>query len=272
MITGGEDNLLKMWDYDAQKTVPFYYQAFIGHTFPLVSAIFNPLDNGMVISAAENDGIYIWSFYGDIKSNYHPQIEEEGEAATGVIDREELHQPTVLEKMRMAVKEKKKPKLAEYSFIVTDWKVQEQLDHNLHNLGAGVNDQIDSTGLKSYYSEKRSEKGLNYNHFVSVREKLNINVKLDKKEALVVAGTQEKTAQAEIINGYEGFGGVHDNLLWNPKSGIITYTKNNKVIMENTKTRNQTILCDSTVRLSCLAQTFDGKMIAAAEGEPNEKG
>lgn len=44
---------------------------------------------------------------------------------TGVVDRQELHQPTVLEKMRMAVKEKKKPKLAEYSFIVSDWKVQE---------------------------------------------------------------------------------------------------------------------------------------------------
>ena len=25
MLTGGEDNLIKMWDYDAQKTVPFFY-------------------------------------------------------------------------------------------------------------------------------------------------------------------------------------------------------------------------------------------------------
>ena len=87
MLTGGEDNLIKMWDYDAQKTVPFFYQAFIGHTYPLVKTMFNPLDNGMVVSAAENDGIYIWSFYGDTKSNYHPQIEEEGDAVTGVVDR-----------------------------------------------------------------------------------------------------------------------------------------------------------------------------------------
>ena len=72
MLTGGEDNLLKLWDYDAQKTVPFYFQAFIGHTYPLVSAMFNPLDNGMVISAAENDGIYIWQFHGDTHTNYHP--------------------------------------------------------------------------------------------------------------------------------------------------------------------------------------------------------
>ena len=104
-----------------------------------------------------------------------------------------------------------------------------------------------------------------------MKDKLNIECKLDKKEARL-AKEEEKTAQADIVNGYDGFGGVHDNLLWNPKSGIITYTMNNKVIMENTKTRQQTILCESTVRLSCLAQTFDGKMIAAAEGEANEKG
>ena len=43
MLTGGQDNLLKLWDYEAQKSVPYYYQAFIGHTYPLVNAIFNPL-------------------------------------------------------------------------------------------------------------------------------------------------------------------------------------------------------------------------------------
>ena len=72
MLTGGQDNLLKLWDYEAQKSVPYYYQAFIGHTYPLVNAIFNPLQNGMVISAAENDGIYIWEFHGDTHSNFHP--------------------------------------------------------------------------------------------------------------------------------------------------------------------------------------------------------
>ena len=77
MLTGGQDNLLKMWDYEAQKTVPYFFQAFIGHTYPVVSTMFNPLDNGMVISAAENDGIYIWQFHGDVHSNYHPQEQED---------------------------------------------------------------------------------------------------------------------------------------------------------------------------------------------------
>ena len=25
MLTGGQDNLLKLWDYEAQKSVPYYY-------------------------------------------------------------------------------------------------------------------------------------------------------------------------------------------------------------------------------------------------------
>jgi hypothetical protein len=25
MLTGGEDNLIKIWDYEAQKSVPFFF-------------------------------------------------------------------------------------------------------------------------------------------------------------------------------------------------------------------------------------------------------
>jgi len=60
MLTGGADNLIKIWDYEAQKTVPFFYQAFIGHTFPITDVMFNPCDNNTVISTADKDGIYIW--------------------------------------------------------------------------------------------------------------------------------------------------------------------------------------------------------------------
>jgi len=30
--------------------------------------MFNPTDNGIVLSAGEKDGIYFWSFYGDTKT------------------------------------------------------------------------------------------------------------------------------------------------------------------------------------------------------------
>ncbi len=47
---------------------------------------------------------------------------------------------------------------------------------------------------------------------------------------------------------------------------------NNKVIKENTKTRQQSVFSESTVRISCIAQTENGKIVAAAEGETNNSG
>jgi hypothetical protein len=47
---------------------------------------------------------------------------------------------------------------------------------------------------------------------------------------------------------------------------------NNKFIIENTKTREQEIFKDSTVQLSCLAASVDGKYIAVAEGTQNFQG
>jgi hypothetical protein len=138
MLTGGSDNLIKIWDYEAQKTVPYYYQAFIGHTFPISDVMFNPCDNNTIISTADKDGIYIWQFHGDTHTNFLPEIEAQEEQEVVPIDRNAFHQPTTLEKMRMAVKEKKKPKLAEFSFIVAPFEPAEQLDHSLQTLGAGV--------------------------------------------------------------------------------------------------------------------------------------
>jgi WD40 repeat protein len=70
MITGGEDCMVKIWDYEAHKTVPYFFQSFIGHTYPVKSLMFCPTDNGVVISAGDKDGIYLWSFYGDIKTQF----------------------------------------------------------------------------------------------------------------------------------------------------------------------------------------------------------
>jgi len=43
--------------------------------------------------------------------------------------------------------------------------------------------------------------------------------------------------EQKLIIGYDGFGGVHDNLAWNVSAGFTYFTLNNKFIIENTKTR-----------------------------------
>ena len=53
---------------------------------------------------------------------------------------------------------------------------------------------------------------------------------------------------------------------------MITYTLFNKIIIESTKTRQQTIMTESEVRLSTLARNSNERILAAAEGEPSRHG
>lgn len=233
--------------------------------------MFNPLDNGMVISAAQNDGIYIWQFHGDVHSNYHPPTEQEDQAPGYQMDRDQLHEPTVLERMRASVKEKRKPKLAEFSFIVPEFKPQQKEDEKIYEFGVPTGEQVDTTGIDQYYKNQVKERGLSFNQFVSVKEMTNIDVVVERGPAFAAEG-QGKVIDPVTVNGYDGFSGVHDNLLWSPATGMITYTLYNKIIIESTKTRQQTILTESEVRLSTLARSPNERILAAAEGEPSRLG
>ena len=105
-----------------------------------------------------------------------------------------------------------------------------------------------------------------------MKELVSVDVTVEKGSSLEIEGQQGKTIDPVIVNGYDGFSGVHDNLLWTPSSGMVTYTLHNKIIMENTRTRQQTVLTESEVRLSCLAISPNERMLAAAEGEASRFG
>ena len=112
---------------------------------------------------------------------------------------------------------------------------------------------------------------------MSVKELVNIDVALKENDGyqaqnLSDANWSGKTIEPVLVNGYDGFSGTHDNLLWTPSTGMITYTLHNKVIIENTRTRQQTIIAESEVRLSTLARSPNERILAAAEGEPSRDG
>lgn len=71
LLSAGEDSMIRVWDYEAQKTTPYFFQSFIGHTYPVVGVLFNPTNNGQVITIGQRDGIYIWDFNGDVENDYH---------------------------------------------------------------------------------------------------------------------------------------------------------------------------------------------------------
>jgi hypothetical protein len=77
--------------------------------------------------------------------------------------------------------------------------------------------------------------------------------------------------ESHVLNGYDGFGGVHDNVVWCQVDGWMAYTLHNKVVFENVKTREQKVMCDSASILSTIAMSSDKRMIAVGEGRPNNK-
>ena len=85
--------------------------------------------------------------------------------------------------MRNSVKEKRKPKLAEFSFILPEFKLQQHENATLSSLAVSIdgNSSQDATGLYQYYQRQLLEKELAFNQFVSMKELLvNVDVTVEK--------------------------------------------------------------------------------------------
>jgi WD40 repeat protein len=173
--------------------------------------------------------------------------------------------------MRKLVKERKKPKLKEFSFIVNDFKPVAMPDEKLGTLYMRTNLNEESQSLSTYYTEQTKLRELSYNHFVSCQSMLKPEVALEM-ESLITDENEPKKIEPDLVNGYDGFSGAHDNMVWMPKEAMVLYTMYNKLLIENTKTRQQQIFTLSEVRLSCLARSPTGRFVAVGDGEQNNKG
>jgi hypothetical protein len=47
-----------------------------------------------------------------------------------------------------------------------------------------------------------------------VKEKKDFDIEIEKK-SLFADASEGRVIESSIINGYDGFSGAHDNLLWN---------------------------------------------------------
>jgi len=50
--------------------------------------------------------------------------------------------------------------------------------------------------------------------------------------------SQWKIEEPLLVQGYDGFSGAHDNLMWEPFLGNLVYTLHNKLIAEDIKDRH----------------------------------
>ena len=253
--------MVKIWDYEAQKAIPYYFQSYIGHTYPINSIMFNPRNNSQIISIGERDGIYVWEFNGDVEQDFK-QAHLAGQDFPQSLSTLDEKQPvSKLEELRTKNKAKKafRNQLSEDTFIIPSFKPMEQ--------SSVMNNKQDFIPSPNIVTQIRNDRKLAYTHFLGCGKTIESDFEYEQ-------GIKSKRdiLEQKLVTGYDGYGGVHDNLMWNPQAGFTYFTLNNKLVIENTKTREQSVFCNSGVQLSCMAMSVDGRYLAVGEGSQNSQG
>ena len=138
--------------------------------------------------------------------------------------------------------------LKEGSFVLPPFRNLQVLpEQSTISSSGGMDDHGEDTSgmqqLAMQYQNIRRERGLTYNHFANNAPGPDIESHTSSALSSEVEG---KIMETTTVNGYDGFGGVHDNVVWSQAEGWMAYTLHNKVIFESVKTREQTVLSDST--------------------------
>ena len=66
LITGGEDSLLKVWDYEFELKGQGSSQIFVGHTNSINSTVILQ-EKQLIVSAGGTEGLYFWKYYGNLE-------------------------------------------------------------------------------------------------------------------------------------------------------------------------------------------------------------
>ena len=117
--------------------------------------------------------------------------------------------------------------MSEDTFIIPTFKPLDQCA--IENINR---DFVESPNI---VKQQRVDRKLTYNHYANCSKRVDIDV--DATPFSLMQDTNNQLLEQKLINGYDGFGGVHDNLNWNVTAGFTYFTLNNKLIIENTKTR-----------------------------------
>jgi len=157
--------------------------------------------------------------------------------------------------------------MSDDSFIVPQFKPFEQI---LYPKQESMYDRVSFYPTPNVVKSRRADRKLTFNHYNDCAKRVEIEP--DSQSHFGGGEKLSNTLEQKLINGYDGYGGVHDNLVWNVEKGFTYYTLNNKFIIEDTKTRQQTVFAESSVQLSCISVSPDWKLIAVAEGRATAQG
>ena len=230
---------------------------YFNHASTIKTALFHPEDPTTLITAGGPEGIYIWSFQGDVS---YPNEADQSE--TFKFDFTQKKAPeSQIKKIEAKLKdikiieEEKSIRIAKES----DNSVRVSSSLAMELRIEGEEQLIKSKVQKSIReSHKKQELNLPSKHYLIEKEDVLIGNPFEDKEAII---------KSEIIIGYNG--NSHDNIVWNEKEGWIAYTIRNKLVIEDVRERRHAIFSDHESDISTMAISADISLLATAAGTSN---
>ena len=270
-ITSGNDKSVKIFDSEADKISPYYFQSFIGHTFAVEKAFFNPMNNGQWISVGGKDGIHLWNFVGDVSTNYNPPADEFlqlknsmkyklGEGAKSSLFQQML-EPSQENEQKELNEEEKQEVLADPS----ENKENVNLDNQSQNESA--KDQINDD-LKHYKDFKETPIEQDGQEFQNEnRPEINDDDEFEHEDAPdhISDTNQEK----KYYNGDS----AHDNIIWMRNRKLTLFTSGCDIVVENSNTGIQTVFENGHLTdITALAISQDENLLASWASEVDSQG
>ena len=93
---------------------------------------------------------------------------------------------------------------------------------------------MDEINIPGYYEEQRRQREVSSNQYISVNSVSNVECKVEESALALLEEEGPKKIDPVMVNGYDGFSGVHSNIFWQPGRGYMYYTLHNKFIRERT--------------------------------------
>jgi WD40 repeat protein len=263
-LTCGNDKTVKVFDSDADKISPYYFQSFIGHTFAVQKVFFNPNNNKQCISVGGRDGIHLWKFHGDTSINYESPCEELSELKKSTKFRLGYKDPNAPQQKPSSQEERHELAEDEKDELEAD---KENVDYtNKDELES--NQQFKETDSKQEYNDYKEadlqQEGQAVEHEAEgeqeVEESEQDHRELDK---------EPEESQRYTYNGMN----AQDNIIWIKEKNVTIFTSGTEVIVENREDDSQMILeMGHNSEVAALSISRDNKLIASCAANVDEQG
>ena len=276
LITSGDDKTIKVLDSEIDKISPYFFQSFIGHTFAVKKAFFNPNNNQQCISVGGKDGIHLWKFSGYVDS--YSKLPEELKSLKQATKLRLGKTYKVSDLQLQPTIDQIEPQPQNKDEIEAEGEEDDKVDNNLADEPEKDKENIDSNvqqdtspdrkykdGLKKY--EEYKEADLAEGEFPAAE-----NEETEGENENEDAEDVDKRSEEPFRYNYSGKD-VQDNIIWLREKDLIVFSSGNNIIIEGMHTRVQTVINDGhETYISALSISHDGRYLASSSLHADSQG